>query len=98
MKKHERTYKLEEKLIASESSDDKMLRAFKRLAEELEAENHALKEWIRAEGERADVCTFNVLGELCGNCACPRRHKSMAPAALNPANAEAIHGEKGATI
>ncbi len=33
----------------------------------------AYADWIRAEGERTNTCTFNVLGEVCGYCECKRK-------------------------
>jgi hypothetical protein len=53
-----------------------------KLAEDLEKENANLRDWIRQEGERSDVCTFHILGEICGNCACHRK---------SPANTEVTH-------
>jgi hypothetical protein len=39
-----------------------------------------LEDWIRAEGERSDVCTYDVLGEVCSTCKCRRTHaKQEAP-------------------
>lgn len=32
-----------------------------------------LREWVREEGERTNTCTFNALGEVCGNCECKRK-------------------------
>lgn len=32
-----------------------------------------LREWIREEGQRTNVCTFDILGgEVCGGCRCER--------------------------
>jgi len=72
-------------MIASESSDYEIRKAFQRLAEQLEQENANLKDWIRQEGERSDVCTFTILGEICGNCACHR--KSQANVTMEAPNA-----------
>ena len=33
-------------------------------------EIHNLREWIRQEGEHSDVCTFNILREICKGCRC----------------------------
>ena len=30
------------------------------------------EEWIREEGKQMDTCTFNILGEICEDCRCPR--------------------------
>ena len=35
-----------------------------------------LREWIRCEGERTNVCTYNILGEVCGYCECKRKKES----------------------
>jgi hypothetical protein len=35
-----------------------------------------LEDWIRFNGERSDLCTFRILGEICGNCACPRKSQA----------------------
>ena len=37
-----------------------------------------LEDWIRSDGERSDLCTFHILGEICGNCACPRKSPANA--------------------
>lgn len=34
-----------------------------------------LREWIHEEGERNDVCTYNILGKVCGYCECKRKEK-----------------------
>lgn len=40
----------------------------------LRADNARLRDWIRTEGARNDVCTFDVLGgERCLGCLCERR-------------------------
>lgn len=31
--------------------------------------------WIKDMGEFSNTCTFNVLGEVCGNCECKRKEK-----------------------
>jgi hypothetical protein len=47
-----------------------------------------LEDWIRSDGERSDLCTFNILGEICGNCACPRKSQANSvlthPTATRP--------------
>ncbi len=45
-----------------------------RRVRELERRLNDARNWIRSEGERANVCTFNVLGEICGSCRCERRN------------------------
>ena len=35
-----------------------------------------LREWIHEEGERNDVCTYNILGKVCGYCECKRKKES----------------------
>lgn len=32
-----------------------------------------LRDWIRAEGERTDQCTYSILGEICNGCRCERK-------------------------
>ena len=34
------------------------------------AEIDALRQWIREEGERTDICTQKILGEICDGCRC----------------------------
>jgi hypothetical protein len=70
---HAKTFKLEEKLVASDSSDFEKFKAFRKLAENMESEIHDLREWIRSEGERSDVCTFSIMGEVCSTCRCERK-------------------------
>lgn len=42
----------------------------------LRIENAALREWIRGEGVRTNICTFDILGgEVCENCRCERSRK-----------------------
>lgn len=40
--------------------------------EKLKSENERLREWIRNEGVESDICTFNVLNEICDGCRCGR--------------------------
>ena len=35
-----------------------------------------MREWIHEEGERNNVCTYNILGEVCGYCECTRKKES----------------------
>lgn len=35
-----------------------------------------LVRWIKEEGERTDICTFQVLGEVCDGCRCHRKPKA----------------------
>ncbi len=35
-------------------------------------EIEALREWIESEAERTDICTYNILGKICGGCRCER--------------------------
>lgn len=35
-----------------------------------------MRNWIHEEGDRNDVCTYNILGEVCGYCECKRKEKS----------------------
>lgn len=41
----------------------------------LYAENEALRQWIREQGEQTDTCTYNILREKCAYCQC---HRSKA--------------------
>lgn len=34
-----------------------------------------MREWIHEEGERNNICTYNILGEVCGYCECKRKGK-----------------------
>jgi len=34
------------------------------------------EEWIRNEGQVSNTCTFNILGEVCEDCACHRKGKA----------------------
>ena len=43
------------------------------VARELERENAALREWVKAEGERMNVCTYDLLNEICEGCQCVMR-------------------------
>jgi hypothetical protein len=45
-----------------------------------------LEDWIRSDGERSDLCTFHILGGICGNCACPRKSLANARAMTPGAN------------
>jgi len=36
------------------------------------AEIMTLREWIKATGEHHDICTYNVLGDVCDGCQCKR--------------------------
>ena len=49
-------------------------------AEELRqvrAENAALREWVKEEGERMNVCTYDLLNEICENCKCVMRKEAQ---------------------
>lgn len=35
-----------------------------------------MREWIHEEGERNNVCTYNILGTVCGYCECKRKKES----------------------
>lgn len=39
----------------------------------LERENAALREWVKEEGERTNICTYDLLNEICENCQCVRQ-------------------------
>jgi hypothetical protein len=39
----------------------------------LAVEIERLREWIKAEGERTDQCTYWILGEICDGCRCERK-------------------------
>ena len=32
-----------------------------------------MRNWIHEEGDRNNVCTYNILGEVCGYCECKRK-------------------------
>mgnify|MGYP001617062849 CR=1 FL=1 len=32
-----------------------------------------LERWIRNEGENNNICTYNILGEICVGCGCKRK-------------------------
>jgi predicted nuclease with TOPRIM domain len=36
-------------------------------------ENAALRAWIKEEGSRNDVCTYEILKEVCDDCKCGKR-------------------------
>jgi hypothetical protein len=42
-----------------------------RLAAEAKVEE--LEAWIEQEGERGDICTFNILRKVCSYCQCKRK-------------------------
>jgi hypothetical protein len=44
-----------------------------RLRRDCAAENERLRECVRYLGEIGDVCTYDDLGEVCGNCRCQRK-------------------------
>lgn len=35
-----------------------------------------LRAWIRQTGEQVDICTRNILGEVCSNCRCGKAKPS----------------------
>lgn len=37
------------------------------------AEIKRLRDWIRAEGMHSDICTYDILHEICEGCRCKRR-------------------------
>ncbi len=36
-----------------------------------------LGEWIREQGERSDICTYNILREVCSYCRCGKADKEI---------------------
>ena len=44
---------------------------------ELERENAALREWVKEEGKRNDVCTYGILKEICEDCKCSKRTEAQ---------------------
>ena len=37
-------------------------------------ENEGLRNWVREEGERNSICTYDILGdEVCSDCGCHRK-------------------------
>lgn len=49
----------------------------KRRIAELERENAALREWVKEEGKRNDVCTYGILKEICEDCKCRKRKEAQ---------------------
>lgn len=47
-----------------------MNKTISRKQRKLEAENAKLREWIRSEGVRTDICTHSILGKICEGCRC----------------------------
>lgn len=45
--------------------------------ERLTAENQAMREWIEREGMEFDICTRNILGNVCKYCRC--KHQKDKP-------------------
>lgn len=45
--------------------------------QELERENAALREWVKEEGKRNDVCTYGILKEVCEDCQCGKRKEAQ---------------------
>lgn len=43
----------------------------------LERENAALREWVKEEGKRNDVCTYGILKEVCEDCKCSKRKEAQ---------------------
>ena len=37
-----------------------------------------MRNWIHEEGDRNDVCTYNILGEVCGYCECECKRKEKS--------------------
>ena len=40
-------------------------------------ENAALREWVKEEGRRNDVCTYGILKEVCEDCRCGKRKEAQ---------------------
>lgn len=59
--------------------DDRQTAELMVMAPELKQEVAHLRAWIRDEGERTNVCTFDVLGEVCAGCRCSRAALAAAP-------------------
>ena len=37
-------------------------------------ENEGLRHWVREEGERNSICTYDILGrEVCSDCGCGKK-------------------------
>jgi hypothetical protein len=41
--------------------------------EEAKRENVDLREWVREEGRRCDLCTYEILKEVCIGCRCGKQ-------------------------
>lgn len=50
----------------------------RKVAKVLAATVRTYADWIRDEGEQSNVCTFSVLGEVCGYCECKRKPSNVA--------------------
>lgn len=42
--------------------------------DKLEEENRSMRKIIQHLGELGDVCTYDVLKEVCSTCRCPRKN------------------------
>jgi hypothetical protein len=41
-------------------------------------ENEGLRNWVREEGERNSICTYDILGDkVCSDCGCHRKNKNL---------------------
>ncbi len=43
----------------------------------LETENAKLREWIRHEGDTSNICTYDILREICNTCQCGKAAKQL---------------------
>ena len=53
--------------VANEAADE---------IDRLRAEVAGLRDWIRSTGLQADICTRNILGEICPYCQCKHARKA----------------------
>lgn len=52
----------------------------------LEIENQQLRTWIRETGKQMNICTFNILDEICRDCNCARQNPASTPTHENQGN------------
>lgn len=43
--------------------------------EKMKHQNELMRDWIKSESERTDICTYALLGEICEHCRCGRKEK-----------------------
>lgn len=63
---------LMERLKSLSGGDDCLIRLALVEIESLRQQVALLREWIKQQGEVTNTCTFNILKEVCQDCACHR--------------------------